>query len=116
MLTLERREQPDRTTHLRTPYGILRVTPGVNEDYWLYRVRLSETQAMLGFPKFGMVGIGFAREDDWNTNLPASCEAGAIFEHIAGNKGDQSISDDDCLDAIRMIQRAVIEDAMAARV
>ena len=30
-------------------------------------VRLSDAQAILGFPKYLTIGIGFAIEDDWNT-------------------------------------------------
>ena len=85
--------------------GIM-ITPPLDEDYWAYRVRLSETQAMLGFPKFGTIGVGFAQEEDWNTNLPYTCGAEEIYAHIAHNKGDDAITREDCLTAIRMIQEA----------
>lgn len=80
------------------------MTPMVNEDYWAYRVRLTDTQAIVGFPKFATVGIGFAIEEDWNTNLPYTCTAEEIYDHIEHNKGDEEISREDCLTAIRMIQ------------
>jgi len=86
-------------------------TPDIGEDYWRYRVRLSETQAMLGFPKFGTIGIGFAVEEDWNTNLPYTVDAERIYDHIARNKGDDAISREDCITAIRMIQAAAEVDS-----
>lgn len=76
-LVLERKEEHDNP-----PIGgVIMITPALNEDYWAYRVRLSEKQAIVGFPKFGTIGIGFAVEDDdWNTNLPYSgCSAEEIF-------------------------------------
>jgi hypothetical protein len=82
--------------------------PIVTPDYWLFRVKLSETQAVLAFPKFGIVGIGFAVEkEDWNTNLPFNCPTREIYRHIEKNKGDPAITEDDCLKAIRMLQEAV---------
>lgn len=105
-LVLERREQQDDTMNI----GPLSLTPAVSGDYWSYRVRLTEKQAVLGFPKFYTVGIGFAVEDDWNTNLPHSCNVHQILDHIWHNAGDPSIKRDDVLDAIAMIQNAVAED------
>ena len=50
-----------KTQHDRPPLGgVLMVTPALSESYWAYRVKLSDKQAMLGFPKFGTIGIGFA--------------------------------------------------------
>jgi hypothetical protein len=86
--------------------GLVMITPKLDEDYWSYRVRLTDTQAILGFPKFGTIGIGFAQEEDWNTNLPYTCGAEEIFDHIAHNKGDHEISREDCLQAIRLVQEA----------
>lgn len=81
--------------------------PPVGEDYWLYRVRVADGQAVVGFPKFSTVGIGFAVETDWNTNLPYTCDTVEIYEHIEHNRGDESIRREDCIEAIRMIQNAV---------
>ncbi|MEU0937664.1 hypothetical protein [Embleya sp. NPDC005971] len=90
------------------------LTPLITEDYWMFRVRLSPSQAIVAFPKFGTIGIGFAvEESSWNTNLPYTCETERIYEHIARNKGDESITCEDCVAAIRLIQDAV-EDAVAA--
>jgi hypothetical protein len=82
-------------------------TPPVgNHDYWIFRVPLSEIQAIIGFPKFTLIGIGFEKEEDWNTNLPSGCTTKEIFNHIKHNKGDDKISDEDCIAAIKMIQKA----------
>lgn len=105
-LTLERRAQADTTVVI----GAAMMTPDINEDYWEYRVRLSDRQAVVGFPKFGTIGIGFAVEEDWNSNLPYSSDTGRIFEHIRHNKGDDTIADEDVREAIRMIQQAARED------
>lgn len=105
-LILERRDQPDKTPH----FGGIQITPPISEDYWAYRVRVGEGQAVVGFPKFSTVGIGFAKEEDWNTNLPFTCEAEEIFKHIGHNKGDESIANEDCIAAIRLIQGAIKED------
>lgn len=111
-LVLEVRDQADGTVRLGGGSGpVMMMTPALGEDYWTYRVRLGERQAVIGFPKFGTVGIGFAVEEDWNTNLPYTCETEEIFQHIAHNRGDGSISDDDVREAIRMVQEA----ARAAR-
>jgi hypothetical protein len=102
-LTLETKDQPDGTVRLP---GMM-LTPKIGGDYWMYRVVLSGGQAVVGFPKFDTVGIGFAAETDWNTNLPHTCDADVIFDHIRHNKGDESIPDEDCIAAIRMIQDAI---------
>jgi hypothetical protein len=99
----------DKSPQFRLPGGgTFIMTPPVGEqDYWLYRVQLTNEQSVIGFPKFGTVGIGFAKETDWNTNLPSRCEATEIFNHIKHNKGDDSIPDADCVLAIEMIREAV---------
>jgi hypothetical protein len=104
-LVLERKDQPNKTAVLGGG-GVAMMTPPINEDYWLFRVRLSETQAIVGFPKFFTVGIGFAVEEDWNTNFPYTCTAEEIYEHIAHNKGDDSISREHCIEAIKLVQDA----------
>lgn len=107
-LLLERKVQKDETAKLGG--GLVIMTPPVSEDYWAYRVKLAGEQAVIGFPKFFTVGIGFAVEEDWNTNLPYACDAQEILDHIRHNKGDDAISDDDVLAAIKLIQDAVEED------
>jgi hypothetical protein len=110
-LNLERRSEMDRTAQI----GPAMLTPAIDEDYWAYRVRLSDKQAIVGFPKFMTIGIGFAVEEDWNTNLPYTCGTDEIAEHIAHNKGDDSISDEDVRAAIALVQAAAREDREATR-
>lgn len=105
-LQLEIRDQPNETIHA----GGGLFTPAVHDDYWVYRVRLSDKQAIVGFPKIVTIGIGFAVETDWNTNLPYTCDAERIYEHIECNKGDHSISREDCVTAIRMVQEQARQD------
>lgn len=110
ILTLERRDQMDETPELRVGGAVAILTPPIHEGYWAYRVRLSAKQAIVGFPKFGTIGIGFAVEEDWNTNLPYSCSAEEIYEHIQHNKADADIARDACIEAIEMIRSAVRMD------
>lgn len=105
-MELEIKETPDTTVVFDTPKGVVMLTPSIGEDYFIFRVKLSDTQAVLGFEKFGTVGIGFAQEEDWNTNLPYTCSAQEILDHIRHNKGDDAISDDDVLEAIELVQAA----------
>jgi len=79
------------------------ITPPVGEDWWLYRVAVGGEQAVVAFPKFGLIAIGFQKEKDWNTNLPASLDAEEIYNHIQHNKTDIP-KKEDCVRAIRMIQ------------
>ncbi len=109
-LILEVRGQENETAVI----GPFMITPPINEDYWQYRVRLSDTQAIVGFPKFGTIGIGFAQEEDWNTNFPYTAGADETYEHIAHNKGDDSITREDCIAAIRMIQERATADRETA--
>ncbi|KKN16069.1 hypothetical protein LCGC14_0979580 [marine sediment metagenome] len=87
--------------------GAIMVTPPINEDYWCFRVRLGEEgQAIVGFPKFGGIGVGFAQEEDWNSNLPFVCAASYIYGHIAHNKGPEAITASECIEAIEMVREA----------
>lgn len=85
--------------------GVFIMGADAGESNWIARVCLSESQAVVAFPKFGTVGIGFQVEKaDWNTNLPASCPASAIYEHIKDNLGDHSITRETCIQAIKILQ------------
>lgn len=106
-LHLERKHQDDSTGRIN---GVVMMTPEIGPEYWEYRVMLTETQAVVGFPKFSTIGIGFAVETDWNTNLPYGVSTEEIFDHIAHNKGDDSIPDERVLEAIKLIQAAATED------
>lgn len=105
-LVLEIRDQVNATPVV----GSLALTPPINEDYWAYRVRVADGQAIVGFPKFSSVGIGFAVEEDWNTNFPYTADADEIYEHIEHNRGDDAITREVCVAAIRLIQDAVRAD------
>lgn len=86
--------------------GLIMMTPPIDEDYWLFRVGVSDNQAIICFPKFCTFGIGFQFEEDWNTNLPYNCDTMEIYEHIKHNKGDEKIPDAVCIEAIKMVQDA----------
>lgn len=89
-------------------WGTFYITPPLDKDYWIMRVPLSEKQAIVCFPKFTTVGIGFqVEEEDWNSNLPYTQGAEYIYNHIKCNKGDDSISDKDCIEAIKLLQSAI---------
>ena len=83
------------------------VTPQINENYWVLRVKLHKNQSIIAFPKFMTMGIGFAQEIDWDTNFPYTCKAVDIFNHIKKNKKYKAISDGDCIKAIEMIQNFI---------
>ena len=89
--------------------GRIMVTPPIDENYWVMRVPLSPDQAVVAFPKFGTFGIGFQKEEDWNTNLPYTCRTEEIYNHIEHNKGDATITKERCTQAIRALQEAVAE-------
>lgn len=97
----------DKQPVFKAPGGVtLLVTPPIGKGYWLYRVKVAEDQAIIGFPKFGTIGVGFEREDkDWNRNLPFTSEAKTIYDHISLNKGCDA-TEEECLQAIGMIQEA----------
>lgn len=106
-LILERKEQDGSSGSLAG--GLVMMTPAINENYWAYRVRLSEGQAIVGFPKFSTIGIGFAVETDWNTNLPYTCDAQEIYDHIKHNAGGP-LEPATVIAAIELVQTAVMED------
>ena len=93
----------DSDTESLAKKGVL-ITPPLNKDYWLFRVKLDNDQAVLGFPKFTTIGIGFAKEEDWNTNLPFSVETDTIYNHIKHNKKPSKASKKEVMTAIEMIQ------------
>lgn len=106
-IRLKLETNPKQLYH-RDPLPNIRITPAITPEFWLWRVVVSDSQAIVAFPKFGVVGIGFQIEKaDWNTNLPSECKAWAIYKHIKANKGDPSIPAGVCVAAIKMIQRAI---------
>lgn len=105
-LTLEIREQANKTPIFHGPEGtaVGMVTPPIDEHYWAYRVKLAGNQAVVGFPKYTTIGIGFAREEDWNTNLPYTCRPEVITDHIMHNAADPAITREQVIEAIKLIQ------------
>lgn len=82
--------------------GRLVVTPPIGEDWWTLRVKVSAKQSILVFPKFGIFGCGFAKEIDWNTNLPIACQVGELWNHIKVNRA--GVSEEKCLAALNLIR------------
>lgn len=93
---------------LESSAGLVALTPPLDGDYWLYRVKLKHGQSIIAFPKFFTIGCGFAQEKaDWNTNLPVGCDAEKIYNHIKVNKGHKDITKAECIAAIKAIQVVV---------
>lgn len=105
-LELEVRDEENRTLSV----GSVSLTPSIDEDYWQYRVRITDKQSVVGFPKFSTIGIGFAVEDDWNTNLPYTCKTAEIVDHIFHNAGDRAITRDVVAHAVSLIQQRAKAD------
>lgn len=84
--------------------SVISITPPINSSYFIYRVHLHEDQYLLAFPKFTTIGIGFAKEEDWNTNLPFSCDAEEIYNHIEHNKLYDCITKEQVIEAINLLK------------
>lgn len=80
--------------------------PHGGKNNWLFRVMVSDTQAVIGFRKFFTIGIGFMLEKSMNTNLPHECPVKYIFDYIAENKGSDLIPDERCIAAVRLVKIA----------
>ncbi len=105
-MKIERKEMADESAV--SPR--LMLTPRIgDDDYWTHRVEVSGSQAIQAFPKFGTIGIGFEKEEDWNTNLPYTEKAKNIYAHIAHNKGDKRIKKSTCIAAIKAIKAKICE-------
>jgi hypothetical protein len=86
---------------------LIMMTPDINEDYWIMRVKLYKDQAIVAFPKFSLIGVGFAIEKgSWNTNLPYQMSADSLYKHIEVNKHYKALTKERCLEAIKLIQKA----------
>ena len=110
-LKLEINDITDQTGAVLCNSNLVMMTPPIGEDYWLYRVKLVKDQSIIGFPKFGCLGVGFAIEEDWNTNLPIDMydnEKGfeTIWNHIKHNRKYKSINKKMGMDAIKLIYQA----------
>lgn len=114
-LTVEIREGLPLPDGRLDALGMVQITPPINEEFWLLRVKLSEHQAIVAFPKFGVIGCGFAVEKDWNTNLPLVCSTDQLFNHIKHNKGNKGIKDEDCRRAIDLLRDTAIKLGLFTR-
>jgi len=99
----------DKTPILKGGGAYIMMTPTLGEDYWAFRVKLYKNQALLAFPKFGTIGIGFAQEEDWNINLPYAAPTEKIYNHIKHNKKYKQITKAQVIKAIKMLQKAAKE-------
>ena len=82
------------------------MTPPINKDYWVFRIKLTKDQSVIAFPKFSTMGIGFAIEEDWNTNLPYQCKPIEIANHIWVNRKYKSITKKVLVEAIEILIKA----------
>lgn len=115
-LILEIKKQQDNTPTYESDKGsTLMFTPEINDEYWAYRVKLYKDQAIVGFPKFCTIGIGFAQEEDWNTNLPYTCEPQKICDHIWHNRLYHEITKEQVIEAIKLIQNQAMKDITPVR-
>ncbi len=109
-LILEVKPQANKSPTIVSPDAIIRMSPPVGGDYWKFRVQVAPNQAIVGFPKFTTVGIGFQIEEaDWNTNMPFTEPAERILKHIWVNRGpgnEGKAFRTRCLVAIGLIQSA----------
>lgn len=106
-LNLEFRNEfiPTITSHVVGNITMI-ITPPIDKDYWVFRVKVHKDQSIVAFPKFGTMGIGFTVESDWNTNFPYTKNATDIYNHIERNKKYDSIMKETCIEAIEILQRA----------
>jgi len=97
--------EPSKDT-FRVGRVVVMMTPAITEDYWIMRVKVFRNQAIVAFPKFGLIGVGFAQESDWNTNLPYQTPAERLYQHIEVNKKYKTLTKERCIEAIKMLQCA----------
>lgn len=110
-LLLEINDIEDQTGSILVPNGIVMTTPPIGENYWLFRVRLYKDQAILAFPKFSLLGVGFALEEDWNRNLPidnrsTDSDLEEIWSWIRCNKKYPQITKKIGMEALKLIRTA----------
>ncbi len=87
--------------------GTTIITPPISENYFLFRIHMFADQYINAFPKFTTIGIGFALEEDWNTNLPYTCPAEQIADHIFKNRKYTVITRENIIEAIKELQTII---------
>lgn len=107
----EPRSQPEPETALVDPEAPILERRPPNKDQWVYRIKLSAQQAMIGFPRDGTIEIAFENETVLDRSVPYNLFApDLIYDHIQVNKGDDGIWDDTCIQAIQFIVEAAHQD------
>jgi hypothetical protein len=112
-LKLRRRSQEDQT---RVPGTNISIGRSGAEDYWTYRVDLTENQALIGFPKHGTIGIDFLHNR--GEDLPYTSDPEYLADFFAPGRlegGDTEISRAAVIRAIKMIREAVVEDGVGTQ-
>lgn len=100
-LTLEiNKNSIDKTNYYSSGDNCIMVCPPTDENYWVFRVNLYKDQSVLGFLKYGLIGVGMAWEENSNTNLPTNSGVNRISNHIKCNKKYKNIT-------LSMIKKAV---------
>ena len=87
---------------------LISITPPIDEDYWVFRIKLYKDQSLIAFPKFWTIGIGFSKEEDWNSNLPYTFDSEKIYNHIKKNKCYKEISKSKCIKALEILKKACV--------
>ncbi len=91
------------------PHLILETRETSSIGTWIYRVKITDRQAIIGAYYHGQIGIQFYTGPGVKLWIgPGTAEQ--IFEHLAPEKGDDRITRQDCIEAIRLIQAAIIRD------
>lgn len=107
-------EFKNKQMNLEKNNTVVMITPPINEEYYVAKVELYKDQSINLFPKFSTYGIGFAQEENWNTNLPYQCNTEKIYHHILENKKYDEISKKECIKAIEILQD-IAEKIMSAK-
>jgi hypothetical protein len=81
----------------------LEVNDHATEGTWLYRVKLTAEQSIIGTPRNEMIMVSFVQARE---SLAVSATPWEIYDQIAHDKADDSITAEDCITAIQMIQHA----------
>lgn len=77
---------------------------------WLFRVDVGGGQAVIGFPKYTTIGVGFEQEpESGNTNLPYTTPAKALLNHSWCNRGGMTATPEEALRAFELVQEAAQE-------
>lgn len=105
-LKLRRRAEEDQTQVAPN----LSIGRSGGDDYWAYRVDLSDKQALIGFPKHGTIGVDFLHNH--GQDLPYSVNPERLADFFSRGRllgGDETMPRANVIHAIKMIREAVVE-------